>query len=149
MERLTTEYAGYSVPVALCSIDSCGCADDCDSCNDICTNNNGDCDNCPIQKAFNKLKAYEDADEAGLLFRLPCRPGDILYRLDKQSGDITPKKVLKIEAIFSTTARDGFDWWIEFETSGACAKHNFGKTVFRNKVDAIHAFEEYQSRNET
>ena len=29
-----------------------------------------------------KLKAYEDAEEQGLLFRLPCKVGDTLYRID-------------------------------------------------------------------
>ena len=32
-----------------------------------------------IDAVYRKLKAYEDAEEQGLLLRLPCKVGDILY----------------------------------------------------------------------
>jgi len=37
------------------------------------------CEECPINEAIEKLAEYEDAEEQGLLLRLPCKPGDIVY----------------------------------------------------------------------
>lgn len=34
-------------------------------------------------KAYFKLKDFEDAEEQGLLLRLPCKVGDTLYRVNK------------------------------------------------------------------
>lgn len=34
-----------------------------------------------IDAVYRKLKAYEDAEEQGLLLRLPCKVGDKLYRI--------------------------------------------------------------------
>ena len=39
----------------------------------------GFCDTCEVKMLFNKLKAYEDAEEQGLLLRLPCKVGDTVY----------------------------------------------------------------------
>ena len=36
-----------------------------------------------ILKLAEKLKDYEDAEEQGLLIRLPCKVGDPLYRINK------------------------------------------------------------------
>ena len=32
---------------------------------------------------YKKLKAYEDADEQGLLLRLPCKVGSTVYRIEE------------------------------------------------------------------
>lgn len=37
------------------------------------------CDNCPIQKAFEKLAEYEDLEEQGKMLKLPCKVGDTVY----------------------------------------------------------------------
>ena len=43
-----------------------------------------DCKQCILlDEAIEKLKAYEDAEEQGLLLRLPCKVGDIVWYLDK------------------------------------------------------------------
>lgn len=34
-------------------------------------------------KCCNKLAEYEDLEEQGRLLRLPCRPNDIVYRINK------------------------------------------------------------------
>ena len=36
-----------------------------------------------LQELINKLAAYEEAEEQGLLLRLPCKVGDTLYRVNK------------------------------------------------------------------
>lgn len=35
-------------------------------------------------KCCNKLAEYEDLEEQGRLIRLPCRPNDIVYRINKE-----------------------------------------------------------------
>ena len=41
------------------------------------------CKECPIGYAIDKLAAYEDAEEQGLLPRLPCKVGSTVYRINK------------------------------------------------------------------
>ncbi len=36
-----------------------------------------------LQNVLDKLGAYEDAEEQGLILRLPCKVGDTLYRVNK------------------------------------------------------------------
>jgi hypothetical protein len=36
-----------------------------------------------IDAVYRKLKDYEDAEEQGLLLKLPCKVGDTLYRVNK------------------------------------------------------------------
>ena len=38
-----------------------------------------DMDNVDVEKLYSCLMEYENAEEEGLLLRLPCRPGDIVY----------------------------------------------------------------------
>ena len=37
-------------------------------------------------KALKKLKEYEDLEEQGMLLRLPCKVGDIVYNLTSSKG---------------------------------------------------------------
>ena len=39
-----------------------------------------------IRAILKKLAAYEDAEEQGLLLRLPCKVGDTVYSLDRFCG---------------------------------------------------------------
>lgn len=78
MERLTTKYNEENVAKEICTINRFGEADDCSSCAEICEECNSDCENCAIQKCFDKLASYEDAEEQGLLLRLPCKVGDVV-----------------------------------------------------------------------
>lgn len=40
-----------------------------------------------LQALINKLAAYEDAEEQGLLLRLPCKVGDTVYLIDKDENN--------------------------------------------------------------
>lgn len=71
MERLTTNYRNCN------QIVEC----DNDMCHETC-NKFRDCTKCPINKAINKLADYEDAEEQGLLLRMPCKVGDSIYDID-------------------------------------------------------------------
>lgn len=72
MERLTEEDYGDSYCLKKCHPNDCYCEDM----------------NCPINncgeliEALRKLGEYEKAEEQGLLVRLPCKVGDVLYCID-------------------------------------------------------------------
>jgi hypothetical protein len=42
-----------------------------------------------IGEAMKKIAAYEDAEERGLLIRLPCKVGDTVYEVVKKRVDLT------------------------------------------------------------
>ena len=51
---------------------------------------NNDLENCPtIVDVLEKLAEYEDAEEQGLLLRLPCRLGDIIDRIISHNETVT------------------------------------------------------------
>lgn len=66
MERLTCNFEGLNALRELCTPDikNDGEYIDCVSCEGCCEDRYGKCARCPIQKAFDKLAAYEDAEEA-------------------------------------------------------------------------------------
>lgn len=72
MSRLTKVYGNGNVTLdaGLYGIDQTAL--------DIATRNSK-----PITAAVAKLKEYEDAEENGLLIRLPCKVGDTVYELDR------------------------------------------------------------------
>ena len=90
-------------------------------------------------EAVDKLSNYEDAEEAGLIKIPPCNVGDYVYQLDRQHNIINTKKVKKI--IFEVIGRNQNRMEIIFETAGHCFDSCFGKTVFSNKVEAMHALQ--------
>lgn len=67
MERLTTRHNGLNEIKDFLDV----------SCRDICEEHL--CEICPIQNVIDKLAEYEDLEEQGLLIRLPCKVGDIVY----------------------------------------------------------------------
>lgn len=100
-----------------------------------------------VGEAVDKLAQYENAEEQGLLWKLPCKVGDYVYQLDRSHGRIDTKKVAKI--YLEIMGGNNFAMQIWFETAGHCSSSHFGKTVFLDKVDALKALEEYQSRKST
>lgn len=71
MERLTENVLG-NIQLKACGNDFC---------KETCTEHDEEksCNNCPIQKAFEKLAEYEDLEEQRKLLKLPCAIGDIVY----------------------------------------------------------------------
>lgn len=70
MERLTERFENGQVGTL-------GCGNNCKYNYRYCDNA---LENCPtIAKIFEKLADYEDAEEQGLLLRLPCKVGDNIY----------------------------------------------------------------------
>ncbi len=77
-------------------------------------------------------------DENGNV-RIPCRPGDYVYQLDRFNKKILTKKVKSVNCYIS---QEHFSIQIEFETAGFCFSREFGRSVFKNKNDARQALKE-------
>jgi len=72
MVRLTERFSNGQAAVL-------GCGDNCKYDYKYCKTYN---ENCPtLVEIYEKLAAYEDAEEQGLLLRLPCRVGDKGYSI--------------------------------------------------------------------
>lgn len=87
MDRLTCKCDGDNVLKELCifdresNINDClGCKEYCDTVDDL----GGDCDNCAIQRAFDKLADYEDLEEQGLLLKLPFDVNSEVFIVSQQ-----------------------------------------------------------------
>lgn len=54
------------------------------------------CWECPVGKAIEKLADYEDAEEQGLLVRLPCKLNGTLYSVNYSNKTIAENTIIKI-----------------------------------------------------
>ena len=75
-----------------------------------------------LQALINKLAAYEDAEEQGLLLRLPCKVGDSVYRFWYADG-----KAYKVQTQVIRTLAN----LVAIMESG-----EFGKSVFLSLEEA-------------
>lgn len=69
----------------------------------------------------------------------PCKVGDFVYQIDRKNNKINTYKVAQITI---TLGKQSCMMHFDFETTGHCRYEDFGKTVFMNKVDAMHALME-------
>ena len=88
MDRLTCKYDGINTLREMCTFDresdiEAGVCLNCEEYCDTMDALGGDCDNCAIQKAFDKLAEYEDLEEKGLLWKFPCKIGDTVYSYEE------------------------------------------------------------------
>ena len=141
MERLTIEFCGEYVPKEMCSIDRLGGADDCELCCEYCKateDGNEDCEECAINRCFNKLGAYENLEE-----RLQKTYGEcdgilekIVEHLERHEGVELPEPVHKARLL-----TDGeVDRWEEYkclEKQGKLLKLPcaVGDTVYVLRID--------------
>lgn len=88
----------------------------------------------PIRAIMNKLAEYEDAEEQGLILRLPCKIGDELWWFDA-FGDL---RTSKVNSMFVEFGIDG----IVIETLICNVYANdIGKTVFLIREEAEQALQ--------
>lgn len=80
-----------------------------------------------IDAVYRKLKEYEDAEEQGLLLRLPCKVGDKIY-IVFHNHTIGKSTVVSFKMIAKGWAVKTNDWSYLFT--------DFGKTVFLTKSEA-------------
>lgn len=95
-----------------------------------------------INRILTKLGEYEDLEEQGLLLRLPCKVGDIVYVNDVLGcGEVERYKVIRVD-YHSTLGTGRNEFYIEAllctnpDKSIAFYDKQFGKTVFLTKSEA-------------
>ena len=116
MERLTENVLG-NIQLKACGNDFC---------KETCAEHDEEksCNNCPIQKAFEKLAEYEDLEEQGKLLKLPVAAGTWVYEvyqfMDEGVWEIDVHKI-KLEDL-----------------------ENIGKTVFLTRTEAEQALAEME-----
>ena len=102
------------------------------------------CWECPVGKAIEKLADYEDAEEQGLLARLPCKVGATVWELclcDDGNYKIFPMIVKTISeyGTLRQVKKDITIWNIYAESDYTYMYKSFadfGKTVFSTKEEA-------------
>lgn len=87
---------------------------------------------------YNKLKEYEDAEEQGLLLKLPCKVGDTVWFVgNKFVNDYEIRRFIVgeigIDAIQVAKTIRGTDYWNSFSID------DIGKTVFLTQAEAEEA----------
>lgn len=85
------------------------------------------------QEVYNRLAAYEDAEEQGLLVRLPCKVGDMVYRI-AHDEDGNPYFVKDLCVGFSI----GLSGDLLMVASGdrRWSVERFGKSIFCTREEA-------------
>lgn len=84
----------------------------------------------PVRAAVERLAEYEDAEEKGLLVKLPCKVGDTAYKIS--TGMILPSCILMI-------ADKGNGYFAFLEDGTVVSLCDFGKTVFLTREEAEQA----------
>lgn len=94
-------------------------------------------------KILTKLADYEDLEEQGLLMRLPCKVGDIMFRINK--GAKNPVIELTVTQINIT--RRSYNLEVIDRDCGElmCFKNDIGKTVFLTRKEAEKKLEEFRN----
>lgn len=93
-----------------------------------------------ILKLANKLKQYEDLEEQGLLLKLPCKIGDMVYSITRNF--ISEYTICSIEKY-----NEGFffNWRCEkgiYINVRGFTDYDIGKTVFLTKEEAEQALKQ-------
>lgn len=93
--------------------------------------------------AARKLCDYEDLEEQGLLARLPCKVGDIMFRINK--GAKNPVIELTVTQIDITTRSYNLEV-IDRECGELmCFKSDIGRTIFLTREEAEKKLEEMKN----
>ncbi len=98
-----------------------------------------ECYDCPINKVINKLADYEDAEEQGLLLRLPCPIGGTVWgwefptRVDEDGTewtvcDIRRAKIVPKEFILLMLDRIGTNYFLTREEAEQALAEMKGET---------------------
>ena len=98
-----------------------------------CSQGTGDCKH--LKAMIEKLAAYEDAEEQGLLLKLPCKVGDTVWFVgNKFVNDYEIRRFIVgeigIDAIQVAKTIIGTDYWNSFSID------DIGKTVFLTQAEA-------------
>ncbi len=151
MERLTERFENGQVGVA-------GCGKNCKYSYKYCENAE---ERCPVfNEIYEKLAAYEDAEEQGLLLRLPCKVGDTVWVVTSPFNvfdDIEYDENMKdevYEAFISSVTF--YECGEQYRIYAKATNHfigayfrkcDFGKTVFLTKEEAEAKLKEMEGAN--
>ena len=96
-----------------------------------------------VNEVCKKLAEYEQLEEQGLLARLPCKVGDIMFRINK--GAKNPVIELTVTQINIT--RRSYNLEVIDRDCGElmCFKNDIGKTVFLTRKEAEKKLEELKN----
>ena len=118
--------------------------EDCDICEEYCPHLQED--NCLcLQGVLEKLGQYEDAEEQGLLYRMPCKAKQIVYILDPNLCQRIHRPfkcevdefVIDGKSCFAVL--NGCEHYYAMRRFKAVNIDNFGKTVFLTREEAEQA----------
>lgn len=125
MERLTNKAWGNLDPWECCGQDH--------YCKRGCHDEGGCNKGCIVPRLYKRLAQYEDKQEYGLLIKLPCKVGDMVYYKKGQYiyGDTVKRIVL-----------DGIDNQIIIDGNRAFMFCDFGKKVFATRKEAENLLED-------
>lgn len=140
MERLTENVLGNI------QLNACGN----DFCKETCAEYDEEksCNNCPIQKAFEKLAEYEDLEEQGKLLKLPCVVGDIIYEVSYENREFVIKEHIVKEFVYRKYRFPRIEIYCENE-NGFLACNSMGKLdecLFLTKSAAERALKEMEGK---
>ena len=99
-------------------------------------------------KLAEKLGEYEDAEEQGLLLRLPCKVGDIIYRVNTGAKEpVIKMRVLQVN--YKQLHKDRIiiriDAINDNDMGESCyLLEDFGKTVFLTQAEAEQKLKEME-----
>lgn len=94
----------------------------------------------PLYDMVDKLGEFEDAEEQGLLLRLPCKVGDTVYVINKRDNSITKEKVRDVQ-YRGETYQKGRRFFMNIGAS-IYFEDEFGKIVFFDREEAEAALAE-------
>ena len=101
---------------------------------------------CYERSIYNRLKDYEDAEEKGLLLRLPCKVGDVVYSVTRDF--ISKYTICNIEVY-----NEGFFFCWKCEKGiyinvRGFTNYQIGKDVFLTQAEAEQKLKEMESNYE-
>lgn len=89
---------------------------------------------CSQRNVWERLKEYEDAEEQGLLVRLPCKVGDTIYRRGDPIKKIYEWQIAYVEVYEDETV------FVD-DSDNTFVEADIGKTVFLTREEAEKALE--------
>ena len=105
------------------------------------------CNECVIYQAIQKLAEYENAEEQGLLLRLPCKVGDTIYEVSYENREFIIKEHIVNEFIYKAYRFPRIEIYCENE-NGFLVYNNIGKLdecLFLTKAEAEQKLKEMES----
>ena len=98
------------------------------------------CNECVIYQAIQKLAEYENAEEQGLLLRLPCPIDTTVYNITWWD-DVQEKVKVDGKTFYRTVHKHK----VSKSTFSLLDIYDFGKTVFLTKAEAEQKLKEMES----